>query len=107
MDGFVIMRVAADAIAAKEHIVRKFNEYMHRTMNTPSFVHEREGYFRLPCTDESGYSSAGIAEFGKFLQAVGYTVTGISSDEAHGGTDIAFAKEGLEAHVLVATVSVR
>jgi hypothetical protein len=105
MDGFVIMVVVADALAAKAHIVRKFNDYVHRTLQTPSFVHGREGYFRLPCSAES-CSSAGIAEFGKFLQSIGCMVTGISSKEEQGGTEISFTMGGKEARVLVSTVGV-
>ncbi|MFA5930279.1 MAG: hypothetical protein WC861_05335 [Candidatus Micrarchaeia archaeon] len=105
MDGFVVMVVVADAIAAKGRIVRQFNEYVHRTMDTPSFVHGREGYFRLPCSVES-CSSVGIAEFGKFLQSIGCMVTGISSKGEQGGAEISFAMGGKEAHVLVSTVGV-
>ena len=105
MDGFVIMVVVADAFAAKGHIVRQFNEYVHRTIQAPSFLNGREGYFRLPCSEES-CSSAGIAEFGTFLQSIGCLVTGISSKEEQGGTEIAFTMEGREAHVLVSTVGV-
>jgi len=108
MIGYLIVKLEADAFAAKEGILQRFNSYIHQATHMPSFVHRKEGYFRFPYTDEIGISSAGIVEFGKFLQSTGYIVTGISSKETADGknsTEISFTNGGTEAHVLVSTLN--
>ena len=53
--------------------------------------------------------SAGIAEFGEFLQSTGYAVTGMHSVETLDGennTEVSFVKGGYEAHVMLSTVLV-
>ena len=108
MVGYIIVKLVADAIAAKEGIVSQFNSYIHKTLHTPSFVHETEGYFSLPCNEESIGTSAGLAAFGKFLQSTGYSVTGISSKEASEGAsdaEVSFTKDGCEAHIIVSTLN--
>ena len=107
MIGYLIVKLEADANAAKEGILQRFNSYIHQATHMPSFVHKKEGYFRFPYTDELGNASAGIVEFGKFLQSMGYTVTGISGKEASEGknrTKITFIGGSGKAHVLVSTL---
>ena len=109
MNGYVIMKLEADAFAEKEDIVQQFNSYMNQSAHAPSFVHEKEGYFRISCSGESDCSSAGIVEFGKFLQSSGYTLTGISgkgTEDGNPGAEISFTKGGSEAHVVVSTINV-
>ena len=108
MDGYVIMKLEADAFAAKDGIVEQFNAYMQRTAHEPSFVHEKEGYFRLSCDEGAAPSSAGTDEFGKFLQSTGYAMTGISSkgtSDGGNGTEITFTRGGSEGRVLVSTAA--
>ena len=110
MIGYLIVKLEADAIAAKEGILRRFNSYIHQATHMPSFVHRKEGYFRFPYTDGIGISSTGIVEFGKFLQSTGYIVTGINGKETVDGknsTEISFtnANGGTEAHVLVSIIN--
>ena len=108
MDGYAIVRLETDEIAEKEGILQQFNAHIHRAMHELSFVHEKEGYFRLFCNGQTA-ASAGIIEFGEFLQSVGYLVTGIHSTETVNGensTEISFAKGGSEAHVTLSTVFV-
>ncbi|MCX6771257.1 MAG: hypothetical protein NTX79_04335 [Candidatus Micrarchaeota archaeon] len=109
MDGYAIVRLEVDEIAEKEGVLQQFNSYMHKAMHELSFVREREGYFRLPCHAELCGVSTGIAEFGEFLQSMGYLVTKIhsmASLEGENNTEISFAKEGREAHATLSTVFV-
>ena len=109
MDGCAIVRLEADELAEKEGILPQFNSYIHLAMHELSFVQEREGYFRLSYCGQACSASAGIAEFGKFLQSTGYAVTGLHSIETSDGensTEVSFAKDGREAHVMLSTVLV-
>ena len=109
MDGYIIMKLEADAIAAKDGVLQQFNSYVHRAMHELSFVQAREGYFRLPCHDEICGLSTGILEFGEFLKSTGYTMVGINSKatfEGENSTEVSFAKGGYEAHVTLSTVFV-
>jgi len=107
MNGYAIVKLEADALAAKENIVQHFNEYMQREQHSPSFIRENEGYFRLTYDEKIGISSAAIETFGKFLQSSGYTVSGIrSAGELENSTDIVFSKGGEERRVLLSTVNI-
>ena len=109
MQGFAIVKIEADAIASQESIVQQFNEYMQHTQHSQSFVHGDEGYFRLEYSDKIGISSAPIELFGSFLQSSGYSVNGISTkatNEGNEGTEVSFAKDGKEAHVVLSTLRV-
>lgn len=109
MDGYAIVRLVADEIAEKEGILQQFNAYVHKAVHELAFVQDREGYFRLPCSGEACGISTGIAEFGEFLQSMGYLVTGIQSKatlEGENNTEVSFAKGGYEAHVTLSTVFV-
>ncbi len=109
MNGYAIIKIEADAIAAKEDIVPQFNAYMQQTAHAPSFVHEKEGYFRLSCNGEDGVSSAGVLELGKFLQSSGYLVTAIHNVSAGEGglsTEMKFEKNGQEGSVTLSTVRI-
>jgi len=108
MDGHVIVKLKADALAEREGIVKQFNEYMNlnRSEHSPSFVHDSEGYFRLSHSGGPA-SSAGINEFGNFLHSSGYTVTGISGKrtlDGGSGTEFSFEKGGMVARVLLCTL---
>jgi len=96
MNGFAIIKVEADAVGVQEDIVAHFNDYMQATRHdaVASFVGTSEGYFRMAITDSIGISSAGIAEFGKFLELTGHKVNGIGSASAQSGasaTKISFS----------------
>lgn len=109
MDGYAIVRLEADEIAEEEGILQQFNSYVHKAMHELSFVNGKEGYFRLPCHNELCGLSAGIVEFGRFLQSTGYTMVGIHSKaslEGENNTEISFAKGGYEARVTLSTVFV-
>ena len=109
MDGYAIVRLEADETAEKEGVLQQFNSYIHKAMHELSFVQEREGYFRLLCSGQACAVSAGIIEFGEFLQSTGYAVTGLHSMETLDGensTEVSFAKAGREAHVMLSTVLV-
>lgn len=109
MSNTMIIKIEADAIAAKDDILPQFNSYMQQTAHAPSFVHEKEGYFRLSYNDEVGVSSAGVNELAKFLQSSGYTVTAIHNASAGEGglpTEVKFEKNGEEASVTLSTVRV-
>lgn len=109
MEGFAIIKIETDAVAAKDDIVQQFNSYMQATAHFLSFVHGSEGYFRLPCNGDSGISSAGIPEIGTFLQSAGYSVTGIRSapaSEAGSRTEVSFMKGGHVGSVMLSTVRI-
>lgn len=109
MNSSIIIKIEADAIAAKEDILPQFNAYMQQTSRAPSFVHESEGYFRLSYDGKDGVSSAGVLELGKFLQTSGYTVTAIrsaSAGESEISTEVKFAKNGQEGSVMLSTVRI-
>jgi len=108
MADYAIVRLEADEIAVKEDIVRQFNSYLQQTTREMSFVHEKEGYFRLSCGSAANGAQSGVAEFGSFLQSTGYSLTGIRSMAAPGenSTEISFSKEGHEAHVTLSTLGV-
>jgi len=110
MGGYAIVRLVADEIAEKDGILRQFNAYMHMAVHGLAFVHDSEGYFRLPCHEGTCGFSSGIMEFGKFLQSTGYTMVGAQIKAALDGensTEVSFAKGGREAHVTLSTLFVR
>ncbi len=109
MNGYAIVRLEADALAARDGLVSKFNSFVQKAAYGLSFVHDNEGYFRLPYDEEIGAASAGIVEFGLFLVSAGCTVVGVSSRESadgEQGTEISFTAAGQIEHVFLSTVSI-
>ncbi|MCX8195155.1 MAG: hypothetical protein N3G22_03565 [Candidatus Micrarchaeota archaeon] len=108
MTAYAIIKLEADAIAMKEDIVAQFNSYLQQSAPAPSFVHESEGYFRISYDDEFRVSSAGIVEFGKFLESSGYAITGInnSAPEGKNSTEVVFTKGSREGRVFLSTVNI-
>lgn len=109
MNGYAIIKLEADAIAAKDDILPQFNAYMQQSEKNPSFVGPSSGYFRISYNGPSGISSAAIEKFGTFLQSSGYSISGISAatgGEGNGGTLVLFEKGGKKARVLLSTLNV-
>jgi len=103
MNGFAIVKLEAD----KADIVSEFNNYMQQNTHAPSFVSGTEGYFRL--SYDGIPSSAGIVEFGKFLQSTGYSITAIGSvnaKEGDTGTEVCFEKGGVQTCAVLSTKNV-
>jgi len=101
MDTFAIVKleVASD-------IVSEFNSYLQQTAPSVSFIQDSTGYFRL---SSEFPSSAGISEFGNFLESSGYTISAISSGttkEGEQGTVMSFAKEGKEGQAVLSTIRI-
>ncbi len=109
MNSYAIIKLEADSLAVKEDILQQFNTYMQQTARVPSFVHDKEGYFRLSYSDELGLSSAGILELGRFLSSSGYKVAGIQSavsSEGEDSTEIRFAKGEQQGSVVLSTLRI-
>ncbi|HIH19082.1 TPA: hypothetical protein HA225_03820 [Candidatus Micrarchaeota archaeon] len=109
MNSAVIIKFEADAIAAQDDILPQFNAYMQQSAHSPSFVHDKEGYFRLSYDEKAGISSAGVMELGKFLQTSGFTVTAIksaSAGESVLATEVKYEKSGKEGSVVLSTVRI-
>ena len=101
MDSFAIVKleVAPD-------IVSEFNSYLQRESPAVSFIQDSTGYFRFSAALPS---SAGIGEFGSFLQSSGYMINGIrsgTSKEGEEGTVMSFSKGGKEAQAVLSTVRI-
>jgi len=103
-DNCVIVKVEAQ----KEDIVSEFNRYMQASVHAPSFVEHSTGYFRISY-DGISASSAGVVEFGHFLQSAGYAISGIHSvnaKEGEAGTEMCFEKDGMRTCAVISTLSV-
>ena len=123
MNHYTIVKLVADRAAVEDKILMHFNEYMQNTaqphgggksalhVSSPlSFVSECDGYFRVEYTDSIPATSAGIAKFGNFLTASGYTIKGISTGktlEGEEGTEVQFfSASGKEERVVISTLNV-
>jgi len=110
MNGYAIVHLEADQMAAAEGILQHFNEYMNTRTHAPSFVTESDGYFRVEYNEKVAASSAAIEAFGTFLVSSGYWINGMataqSADGAQ-GTEVRFSREsGKEESVVLSTLNV-
>jgi len=110
MNGYTIVHLEADQMAAADSVLAHFNEYMNTRTHAPSFVTERDGYFRVEYNEKVAASSAAIETFGNFLVSSGYSINGISaaqSAEGVPGTEVRFSREtGKEESVVLSTLNV-
>ena len=110
MNGYTIVHLEADQPAASDGILRHFNEYMNTRTHAPSFVTERDGYFRVEYNEKVGASSAAIEAFGSFLVSSGYRISGMAdakSAEGAQGTEVRFSSgTGKEERVVLSTLKV-
>jgi len=110
MNGYAIVKLEASNTAVAGSILQHFNEYMQQKSHAPSFVTERDGYFRVEYNEKVGASSAAIETFGNFLVSSGYWINGISSAksaEGSEGTEVRFSREtGKEESVVLSTLNV-
>ena len=93
-------------VKIESSIVSEFNSYLQRETPAVSFVQGTDGYFRF---SSELPSSAGIAEFGNFLQSSGYSISGLHSattKEGENGTQVCFEKDGVQTCAVVSTVNV-
>ena len=87
-------------------IVSEFNNYLQQTAPSVSFIQDSTGYFRLASELPS---SAGIAEFGTFLQSSGYAISAIGSGttkEGEEGTQVCFEKDGVISCAVLSTLNI-
>lgn len=87
-------------------IVSEFNSYLQREKPAVSFIQDSTGYFRFSAPLPS---SAGIGEFGSFLQSSGYMISAINSGttkEGEEGTVMSFAKDGKQGQAVLSTVRI-
>jgi len=110
MNGYTIVHLEADQTAAADSILQHFNEYMNARTHAPSFVTERDGYFRVEYNDSVAASSAAIEAFGSFLVTSGYLINGMTNAktaEGAQGTEVRFSGEtGKEESVVLSTLNV-
>ncbi len=110
MNRYAIMHLEADQPAAADNVLQSFNEYMNTRTHALSFVTERDGYFRVECSDKAAASSTAIETFGNFLVSSGYWISGMSpAQTADGaqGTEVRFSREtGKEESVVLSTLNV-
>jgi len=110
MNGYAIVKLEANGPAAADSVLAHFNEYMQQKSHAPSFVTERDGYFRVEYNEKVAASSAAIEVFGNFLVSSGYWINGITaaqSAEGVPGTEVRFSREtGKEESVVLSTLNV-
>ena len=110
MNGYTIVHLEADQTAAADSILQHFNEYMNTRTHAPSFVTERDGYFRVEYNERVAASSAAIEAFGNFLVSSGYWINGMTNartTDGSEGTQVRFSSEtGREESVVLSTLNV-
>ncbi|MFA6328430.1 MAG: hypothetical protein WCY41_03220 [Candidatus Micrarchaeia archaeon] len=110
MNGYAIVKLEANSDAVSDNVLQDFSQYMNTRTHAPSFVTERDGYFRVEYNEQVAASSAAIEAFGNFLVSSGYWINGMAnakSAEGGEGTEVRFSRgTGKEASVVLSTLNV-